>query len=138
MAATKTTKKKQAATTKSKGGNWSAAYAKPLLIALGVVIIVGTVWFVLVARHNANAALLNSQKSSQGTKSPMHSNNEAIKAAAALYRAYLPLKAQTVADVGNNPNVEPANVQVVRASEVYFTKSLYNDILKDYMTQYQQ
>ncbi|MEO8104904.1 MAG: hypothetical protein ABI602_01030 [Candidatus Saccharibacteria bacterium] len=105
------------------------------LFILVVVIISGAVWY---GRHAGSLTTARQNTASQKTTAPILATNaQALGSVAALYDNYLPLKAQLVADNGDNPNVEPAAVKAVRDSEDYFTPKLYDSFLADYMTEYQ-
>jgi hypothetical protein len=107
---------------------------KKILLSLALLVVIGggAAWYI--------AASPKSQSPSETTKSisaPLHSNNEAVRSANALYSSYLPLKVQIVANVGDSRTVEPAAVQVVRASKAYLDPKFYNTILDEYMAEYQ-
>lgn len=112
---------------------------KRLLVVFALVIIVAVVWYALAATNGSTSSPGKHTKSAAITAKakPLHSSNEALESVTMFYNAYLPLKAQVVAAVGDNQYVEPAAVKVVRASEDYFTPKFYDSILADYMAEYQ-
>lgn len=109
---------------------------KPILLFLVLVVIIGGAWFIIARKNDSNTKTKN-DTASNTTSSSLHTTDEALAAATELYNKYLPLKAQTVAKVGNNQNTEPALVQVIRSSEKYFSSKLYNSILADYTKEYE-
>lgn len=112
----------------------AAKFVKPTLITLGIIVLLGGVlaWHIYAVTHKKLAAA----PTASSTPAATHSSDEAVKAADDLYQHYLPLKNQVVAQVGDNPMVEPALVQAVRGSEQYLGEDFYNHILEDYMTEY--
>lgn len=109
---------------------------KVLSLALALAVVIGAAWLIMANSNDSPAADSNGTKSTVAQTKPYNAT-EAVKSATLLYSSYLPLKTQTVAEVGDNQNVEPAAVQVIRASEIYFTPKFYDAILADYMTEYQ-
>ena len=112
----------------------AAKYLKPALITVGVIALLagGLYWHIYAVTHKPTSAKANTGS----TPAALHSSEEAVQAADDLYKHYLPLKNEVVAEVGDNPLIEPALVQAVRGTKEYYDESLYTHFLEDYMKEY--
>ena len=106
-----------------------------IFIAVIFLIIAVVAWYVIAHKNNASTKTVKAVTTAASL--PLHTSDEAVQSAEMIYKDYLPLKTQVDSAVGNNPNVEPAEVQVMRASEQSFTKELYDSVLSTYMDEYQ-